>query len=168
MAIRNGSRPVISADGLTVAFTSGNSDLVPGDLNLAYDAFAYSVLSGQPGRFYTVAPCRLLDSRTGAAFASGDSQTVTANGACGIPPTATAVAANVTVTQTSAQGHLTLHAGDLPAPGASTINFAAGQTRANNAILPLAANGDGTLAVTPFVLGGGSVHVIVDVTGYFE
>ncbi len=169
VAIRHGSSPVISADGLTVAFTSSGSDLVPGDLNLTADVFAYTVAAaGQPGRFYTIAPCRLLDSRTTGAFASGARQTVTAHGACGIPPTATAVAANVTVTQTSAQGHLTLHAGDLPAPGASTINFAAGQTRANNAILPLAANGAGTLAVTPFVLGGGSVHVIVDVTGYFE
>lgn len=46
--------------------------------------------------------------------------------------------------------------------------FGQGQTRANNAILPLAANGSGTLAITPFVAGNGTVHVIVDVVGYFE
>jgi hypothetical protein len=47
-------------------------------------------------------------------------------------------------------------------------NFAAGQTRANNAVLSLPGDGAGTLNVDPFVLGGGSVHLIVDVVGYFE
>ncbi len=167
----SGGLPVISADGLTVAFYSTGDELVFNDFNQLPDVFAYTVATpGLAGQFYTLdAPCRLLDSRyTVAPLASSTRQTVTAHGWCLIPASATALAVNVTATQPSAQGHLTLHPGDLPAPGASTINFAAGQTRANNAIVPLATNGDGTLALTPFVLGAGTVHVIVDVTGYFE
>jgi len=48
---------------------------------------------------------------------------------------------------------------------ASTINFSAGQTRANNAILPLALDGTGL----KFKGGStGSLHFILDVNGYFK
>jgi hypothetical protein len=42
----------------------------------------------------------------------------------------------------------------------------AGRTRAGNLILPLAA--DGTLAVRATVTGGGTVHLLLDVSGYFD
>ena len=44
----------------------------------------------------------------------------------------------------------------------STINFRAGQTRANNAIVPLGTGG--TLAVQ----SAAPTHFILDVNGYFE
>jgi hypothetical protein len=43
-----------------------------------------------------------------------------------------------------------------------------GSCRANNAMLSLALDGTGTLSLTPFVAGGGTVHGIVDISGYFE
>ncbi|HYN22912.1 MAG TPA: hypothetical protein VE078_18275, partial [Thermoanaerobaculia bacterium] len=102
----------------------------------------------------------------GPALTSGVTETVVLTGACGIPANASAVALNVTVTQGSGGGHLILFPGDfLLLPNTSTINFQAGQTRANNAVLSLA--GDGSLAMHPAVTGGGTVHVILDVTGYF-
>ena len=52
-----------------------------------------------------------------------------------------------------------------PVPLVSAINYGAGQTRANNAIAPLSA--DGRLAVR-CVQATGGVHVILDVNGYFE
>ncbi len=161
----------ISADGSTVLFSSFQDDLVVGDHNDGMDGFAY-VQTLPRGDFYTVAPCRLLDTREqNAALVSSVTRRVAVAGRCGIPgipQAARAVAVNITITGPTAAGHLSLHPGDLGAPAASAINFAAGQTRANNAILPLALNGDGTLAATPFVLAGGSVHAIVDVVGYFE
>jgi Tol biopolymer transport system component len=171
--VGNGSSyaAVPSADGRVVAFTSEASDLVPGDFNLHADVFVYSSALGAQGSFFTLPPCRLLDTRQagqGPALASGAEEVWTLHGTCGIPATARAVAVNVTVTQATAAGHLTLFAGDLAAPATSTINFGAGQTRANNAVLPLATNGAGTLGVRPFVLAGGTVHLIVDVAGYFE
>lgn len=156
----------ISADGSTVSFNSWASDLVAGDYNLHTDVFVHD----RPGLdFHTLTPCRLLDTRTpqdGPALASGITETVILTGACGIPANASAVALNVTVTQSSGGGHLTLFPGDfLLLPNTSTINFQAGQTRANNAVLSLA--GDGSLGIQPAVTGSGTVHVILDVTGYF-
>ena len=87
-------------------------------------------------RFYSVTPCRLVDTREasqGPALAPGESRALALAGRCGTPPTATTFAANLTVTGSTAQGHLTTYAAGLPAPFASTINFQAAQTRANNA-----------------------------------
>jgi hypothetical protein len=78
------------------------------------------------------------------------------------------VAVNVTVTQPTAAGFLSLYPGDASQPLASTVNFSRAQTRTNNAILPLALGGEGTLALTPQVVGSGTVQVIVDVSGWFE
>jgi hypothetical protein len=88
-------------------------------------------------------------------------------GLCGIPETARALAINVTVLEPSGNGNLTAFPGDfLIPPLASMLNFRGLQTRANNAIVLLAA--DGTLGLQAFVSAGGTVHVIVDVSGYFE
>jgi hypothetical protein len=162
----------ISADGSTIVFTSAASDLVPGDLNGRKDVFVYR--NGQVGSYYTLTPCRLLDTRDpqdGPALSSDQTAVLTVHGACGIPETAKAVALNVTAVQPSGAGFLTLHSGDIAPPATSTLNFEAGQTRANNAVQRLALNGAGTMAVTPFVSGvggNGTVHVIIDVVGYFE
>ena len=66
----------------------------------------------------------------------------------------------------SAAGHLTFFPAGPPPQNVSTINFSAGQVRANNAILVL--SDDGQLGVLPFVVGDGQVHLIVDVNGYFD
>jgi len=166
---KDSEAPVLSADASTVVFRSAATDLIAGDYNQREDLFAYD--NGLPGRFYTLTPCRLLDTRQpqdGPALASEVTATFHLHGACGIPETAKAVAVNVTVTQPTGLGHLTLSAGDAPVPAVSTINFGPGQTRANNAVLRLAGNATGQLAARPFVAGGGTVHVILDVTGYFE
>jgi S-formylglutathione hydrolase FrmB len=76
------------------------------------------------------------------------------------------VAANLTVTQAVAPGHLTTHRAGTGTPLASTINFSAGQTRANNAIPGLSM--DGTGSVTVENAAAGPVHFILDVSGYFE
>jgi hypothetical protein len=86
-------------------------------------------------------------------------------GQCGIPVTASALALNVTVTGATAPGYVVFYPGGSPVPLASTVNFRAAQTRANNAIVRLGPAG------TLGAISGqstGTVHVIVDVTGYFE
>jgi hypothetical protein len=98
-----------------------------------------------PTSFYTLAPCRVLDTRGadtgGPALSAGTSRVFTISGNCGIPPTAKAVSFNVTVTETSDSGHLSLYPGGASTPPTSTINYRAGQTRANNAILRLGTTG---------------------------
>jgi hypothetical protein len=123
-----------------------------------------------PLSFYTVIPCRLADTRNpngplgGPAFQPGAIRPFTLTGICGIPATAKALSLNVTVTQPSAAGFLTLYPGGQPTPSTSSINFSSGQTRANNAVLPLE---DGT-GILQIYSAGGSVHVILDVNGYFQ
>ena len=50
-------------------------------------------------------------------------------------------------------------------PSTSTLNYVAGQTRANNAIVGLSPSG--ALAVR-CSQASGTAHVVLDVTGYFE
>ncbi|MES1244598.1 MAG: PKD domain-containing protein [Acidobacteriota bacterium] len=133
---------------------------------------ATAVIQVMPdGDFYTVAPCRLLDTRSpedGAApVPSGADRVldVVAVTRCGVSPLATAVALNVTVIQTTGSGRVTVYPADIPIPATSTVNFSGGITRANNTLMMLSS--DGRLKLRPVVNNGGSTHLVVDVTGFF-
>jgi glucose/arabinose dehydrogenase len=121
--------------------------------------------------FFTVPPCRVVDTRNpagplgGPALASGVTRTFQVAGACGIPVTAAALAANVTVVNPSPGGHLQMFPAGAAIPPTSVVNFGPGQTRANNAILTL---GSGGLAARFTLSGPGAAHLVVDVVGYFE
>ena len=120
--------------------------------------------------FYTVRPCRVFDSRVGQTpltSAESTRRLSLATSSCAIPATASAVAANVTVVNPSAAGHLTFYPGNYPPPATSTLNFRAGRTRANNAILPLATDGSGTLGVHFTAPAPARADVLLDVAGYF-
>ena len=82
-----------------------------------------------------------------------------------MPATAKAVAANLTVLEATALGNLVVYPTGIPVPATSNVNFSAGQVRANSAQLPL---GDGQVNARATVLGGGTVHLILDVNGYYE
>ncbi len=86
-------------------------------------------------------------------------------GQCGIPPTAKAVSLNITATAETAQGHLRLYPGGTTPPTASSLNYVAGQTRANSAIVMLGPLGDFGVRC---VQASGTAHMIVDVNGYFQ
>jgi hypothetical protein len=86
-------------------------------------------------------------------------------GRCGIPPEADALALNVTVTEPTAPGHITVYPLGVPLPLASTINFRAGLTRANNAIIPL---GTGDSIAVFCGQSSGTTHFVIDVVGYFR
>ena len=83
-----------------------------------------------------------------------------------MPTDAVSVSANVTVPVPMTPGELHVFAGDQLLPLASTISFRAGRTRANNAILQLASDGTGAIVVQNE--SAGTVHLIVDVSGYFR
>ncbi len=124
-----------------------------------------------PTNFYTLRPCRLIDTRNatntwgGPALAAGADRVFPLFGRCGIPDTARALSVNVTVTLSTAAGNLRLYPAGTPLPLASAINYAAGQTRANNAIAPLSERGKLAVRCSQ---SSGTVHFILDVNGYFE
>jgi len=118
--------------------------------------------------YFTVTPCRLLDTRAGSPLVSGVTRLVSAAGSCGIPAGARALAVNVTAVSGSSPGNLVFFPGNYPAPPTNTVSFMTGAVRANNAILPLSTDGAATLAVLPMMQSTGSiVHVLIDVVGYF-
>jgi hypothetical protein len=130
---------------------------------------AVSVAYQQKG-FYTLPPCRLIDTRGPAGPLGGPALQPSADrffqlaGVCGVPATAQALSVNVTVTQPTAPGFLELFSSYLGfSPQTSNINFVAGQTRANNAILCVYYGGIEVQNST-----AGTVQLILDVNGYFQ
>jgi sugar lactone lactonase YvrE len=124
-----------------------------------------------PRAFFTVPPCRIADTREPAGAQGGPSLTPSADrvfgvgGRCQVPSSAKAVSLNVTVTGPGGSGDLRLYPGGGFVPQASAINYAAGQTRANSAVLALGLSGNVAVKVDQ---GVGAVDVILDVNGYFE
>ncbi len=125
-----------------------------------------------PGGFFTVPACRAIDTRNaggtwgGPALAAQSERVFPIAGRCGIPPGAKAIAVNMTVTGATGNGHLRAYAASLPTvPPTSVLNFAAGATRANDAIVALSPAGE--VAVYNR-MAFGTTHLVVDVVGYFE
>ncbi len=121
--------------------------------------------------FFTLPPCRVVDTRGGApvvgpVLGGQTTRVLTLAGNCGIPVTAKAVSISLAVTQSTAGGNLRLFPAGVPVPLIASINYAAGQTRGNNAVIPLSVGG----AIGAFVAqpAGTTVHLIIDVNGYFE
>jgi hypothetical protein len=119
-------------------------------------------------QFFTIAPCRVFDSRGGTRLTSGSERTLKITGACGLPASAKAVSFNVTLVAPTSSGYAVLFPGGADVPLASTINFSAGQVQANNAVLALAADGTGTLSAVVAMADQGTVDLVLDVNGYFE
>jgi hypothetical protein len=112
--------------------------------------------------YLAAGPTRLLDTRTTTPVAAGADRKVQVAGVAGVPVGATAVVLTVTATRPTTASHLTAYPTGT-APTTSTLNFAAGQTVANAALVPLAADGSISLRV-----GAGSAHVVLDVAGYLQ
>jgi hypothetical protein len=92
---------------------------------------------------------------------------MTIGGRCSLPLGARSLSVNQTVTGPTAAGELLLYRADLsPAPTASSLSFRAGITRANDGILELAHDASGTFKVSNS--SPGTVHLILDVNGYFQ
>ena len=122
--------------------------------------------------FFTVTPCRVLDTRGaeglygGPPLSAGAARTFVFAGQCGIPTGAKSVSANIVVVNaTNGPGFLTLTAGGAARPLASTINYNAGRIRANNAIVPLGPLGEATVFCGQ---GAGTAHLVIDVNGYLQ
>ena len=130
------------------------------------NGFTYSSGAG----FYTLTPCRVVDTRNppsplgGPAISSGTSRNFTLAGHCGIPAAAWAVSANLTITQPSTAGDIRVFAAGGAMPVTSVINYRAGQTRANNVLIPL---GSGGLTIHSDQQLG-TAELIIDVNGYYQ
>jgi len=140
-----------------------------------------SAQAAGPFVYHSLTPCRVIDTRDGSG-ASNESAGARTNpgphtfrmqGFCGIPVGADAVTLNVTVVSPSTGGDLRLFPSDVGQPTVSVMNYNSGEPAlANGAILPLAQVGGNDISmVIGMACGGngcGSLHVLMDVTGYFD
>ena len=131
---------------------------------------ASAAIADGPLRFFSLTPCRAVDTRAGNAPALSASTTrdFQLQGVCGVPVGAKSVVVNITVATPSGQGHLRLFPSGVALPNISTINFTGSDVAlANGAIVTVSTNAN-DVSVYTFMLGGvGTVHLILDVTGYF-
>jgi hypothetical protein len=140
-----------------------------GTVNLIADVVGYYSPGDDGDGFTSLAPNRVLDSRTSTGgwnhkLGPGDPSitdlTVTGNG---VPSTADAVVMNVTMTDLAVPTFLTVFPNGSTIPTASNINGAAGDTLPNLVTVKV-----GTGGKVRFRNQNGSINVIADVVGYYE
>ncbi|MGB2569265.1 hypothetical protein ACPFP2_12545 [Micromonospora citrea] len=123
------------------------------------------------GAHYTaVPPTRLLDTRAAIGVATttpvpANSEVVlTVDDVGGVPaPLISAVVLNVTVTQPTASGFLTVYPDGTPRPSSSNVNFVAEETVPNLVTVPMT---NGRIRIRNS--GSGTVHVIADLQGHYS
>ena len=128
---------------------------------------------GATAGFTSVVPARLLETRAGLATADGQFNGIgpraggtvtelTVTGRGGVPATATAVVLNVTATEASGAGYVTVFPCGSQQPLASNLNFSAGDTIPNAVVAKVGTGGKVCL------YSNVSVHLIVDVNGFYR
>ncbi len=121
------------------------------------------------GEFFPVNPSRIYDTRPGTGqpgqgqvITGGATRTVQVAGLAGVPSDAMMVALNVTVTEPTASGYLTVFPTGSPRPTASNLNFTPGQTVPNLVNARLGSGG----RIDLFNFAGNS-QVVIDVVGWY-
>jgi Glycosyl hydrolases family 43 len=134
--------------------------VVDGSLRVQSEAPA---ISAGPGGLVATAPVRALDTRETGRCVGEQAQTITMRSRNSVPADAAAVALNVTVTEPTASGFLTVWPTGSPRPSTSNLNFEGGQTIANMVTVKVGGNGS-----IKFASNLGCPHVIVDIAGYYR
>ncbi|NNN22242.1 MAG: family 43 glycosylhydrolase, partial [Acidimicrobiales bacterium] len=126
--------------------------------------------------FYVADPTRIADSRASSGYQDagltlsgastiglGTPDTVATVNQFGdqVPSGSVALFANLTATNTKYPGFMTAWPSNLSAPGTSDLNWSPLETIANAGIIPLASNGDFSIAANS------TADFVADVSGYF-
>jgi hypothetical protein len=134
------------------------------------DVSGYFLNDDTGATYNDLAPLRVLDTRSDVgladAFQANVNRTFQVAGVGTIPPNAKAITGNLTVTNQTAGGYITLATNPPPAtPATSTINFPGGDVRANGVTVKL--SNTGTLSAVYKAPSGRTTHLVLDVTGYY-
>jgi alpha-tubulin suppressor-like RCC1 family protein len=156
----------VAADG-TISLFNGST----GGVQMIADVSGY-FLAGAPmdaGAFGSLAPSRLLDTRIGVgapkvAVAAGGTVHLRVAGVGLVPASVvSAVVLNVTVTQPTSAGFVTVHRGGTVRPTTSNLNFRKSQTVPNLVIAPVGVDG----MVDLYNGSDGTIQLVADVAGWF-
>jgi hypothetical protein len=153
----------LTARGTVCIYTLSETDLIV-DVNGFFP---------DGGTFEATQPSRLLETRVGDGLATADGQfngegvrpggsvlQLPVGGRAGVPTNAGAAVLTVTVTNTAAPGFVTVFPCGGAIPTAATLNYAAGATVTNAAIVRTAADGSVCLYTSA------QVDMIVDINGF--
>jgi FG-GAP repeat len=122
------------------------------------------------GVFYTLAPCRMMDTRTGSGapivgpiLTSGIERTLPLVNKCGVPVTAHAISANLTAVSPTGPGQFVLYPIVGAPPTTSNLSFNVATNRANNTMLGLNRSGQiQVLATVNNPAGPDEVHLVIE------
>jgi hypothetical protein len=121
--------------------------------------------------FYTVPPCRALDTRSINDPVQTNTPTLFAvGGTCDIPPDASSVSLNATLIGVNADVSLGVFPGNgvtLPMTNVVSEQVAVRPAIAGAAVVALSTDGLGTVEVLANSATGGEVHLLLDVNGFF-
>jgi hypothetical protein len=155
----------LGSGGKVTAFNSaGSTDVI---FDVAGWVSTQGTVTGTAGLYRPLVPVRLMDTRKSLGgsptLAAGQTVNLQVAGQQTVPATGvSAVVVNVTATNTTAAGYLTVFPFGAGRPVASNLNFVAGQTVPNRVVVKVAANGQ--VSLFNFM---GNTDVIVDVGGWF-
>jgi hypothetical protein len=162
---------------VTVAVNNGMVSVYnnAGATHVIFDVVGYySSATGPLGsRFHSFWPYWYFDTRVGsrgvgaAPIGSGQTLHFKVTGRPGVPEGGvTSVAMNVTVTQPTSSGFVTVYPDDVARPIASNLNFVPGLTVPNLVVVRVPANG--VIDFYNFSNAGGTIHLLADVVGFFD
>ncbi|WP_238009662.1 DPP IV N-terminal domain-containing protein [Dactylosporangium sp. AC04546] len=119
------------------------------------------------GTYYPVSPYRVMDTRSGkgalkGVVGSGGVVSLQVTGVGSVPVDASTVVLNVTVTEPTGPGYVTVYPTGVARPTASSLNYVRGWTGANSVTVKVGAEGKVDL-----YNAGGPAHLIADVYGYY-
>jgi len=139
----------LSADSSICVFTMVATDVLV-DVTGSYSTASAAL------RFHPVSPTRIYDSRvSGGEWSIGETREVT------VPPGASAVAMNVTVTEPDGPGFVTVYPCQAALPVISNVNYVTGQIVAN---LVQSGVADGQVCVH----SSNRAHIVIDLQGTYD
>jgi hypothetical protein len=169
------SQPVVASLNDPTGTVLSNAVVVPGGTggavnvyttdatDLVIDINGYFAPPGAGGlSLYTVAPCRVIDTRMPAGsppFSTTKTVNVTA-APCGVPVAAQALVFNATVVPPGFLGYITMWPQGQTQPLAAALNAYDGAVTNNMAIVP---TNNGSISVFP----SAPTHLVLDIFGYF-
>jgi hypothetical protein len=159
LAAANLVTATLSSDGKIRVRNAG------GTVSVIIDVVGYYQDAAGAGFSAPAAPVRVLDTRTtvgghNGKLGAGQELTLAVRGVAGVPADASAVVLNLTGTQPTSVTDLSVYPQTFT--GTSSLNLAAGATRANLVVATIGA--DGNIRIRN---AGGEVHVIADLAGWF-
>ena len=150
--------------------TDGKVDLYnsTGTTDLIADINGYYTANGTGSKLVPVTPSRILDTRSGTGapqgpVAAGKDVSLQIAGVAGVPSTGvTAVVLNVTATDTTGSGYVSVYPDGSPLPTVSNLNFTKGETIPNLVIVQVGTDGKVDLYNST-----GTTDLIADISGYY-